>query len=109
MLSKPVSADNAGGAEFASVQERTDAAKQADHPDEIQSQPGRLLPFADNPRYPMPKGLPLYLPDYLDLVDFIGRRTKTHPGKPAAHPFHRLWPTSHRSSTDLRRQYRSRL
>ena len=36
-------------------------------------QPESLLPFAGNPREPMPVGLPFRLQDYLELVDWSGR------------------------------------
>ena len=36
-------------------------------------QPESLLPFAGNPRQPMPSGLPYTLIDYLELVDWSGR------------------------------------
>ncbi|WP_303905258.1 transposase [Thiohalomonas denitrificans] len=72
--------------EFTSVQERATAAKQASHPNEPPSQPARLLPFAGNPREPMPKGLPFRLTDYLDLVDFTGRLIRE--GKRGAIPEH---------------------
>jgi REP element-mobilizing transposase RayT len=37
------------------------------------TQPTHLLPFVDNPREEMPKGLPFRLDDYLELVDWTGR------------------------------------
>lgn len=36
-------------------------------------QPQQLMPFAGNPREPMPCGLPFRLEDYLELVDWTGR------------------------------------
>ncbi|WP_237058456.1 transposase [Microbulbifer sediminum] len=36
-------------------------------------QPGELMPFAGNPRDPMPEGMPFRLQDYLELVDWSGR------------------------------------
>jgi len=36
-------------------------------------QPPELIPFAGNPRDPMPEGLPFRLQDYLELVDWTGR------------------------------------
>ncbi|WP_303905248.1 transposase [Thiohalomonas denitrificans] len=72
--------------EFTSVQERAAAAKLAEYPDKTPLQPARLLPFAGNPREPMPKGLPFRLTDYLDLVDFTGRLIRE--GKRGAIPEH---------------------
>jgi REP element-mobilizing transposase RayT len=37
------------------------------------TQPNTLMPFAGNPREPMPKGLPFRPQDYLELVDSTGR------------------------------------
>ncbi|WP_334078553.1 hypothetical protein [Microbulbifer sp. M83] len=36
-------------------------------------QPGELIPFAGNPRDPMPEGMPFRLRDYIELVDLSGR------------------------------------
>lgn len=41
--------------------------------DNSSEQPKTLMPFAGNPREPMPKGLPFRLDDYLNLVDWTGR------------------------------------
>ena len=39
-------------------------------------QPTELMPFAGNPREPMPEGLPFKLEDYLELVDWTGRHLR---------------------------------
>ncbi|WP_237060320.1 transposase [Microbulbifer sediminum] len=36
-------------------------------------QPEELLPFAGNPREPMPEGMPFQIQDYIELVDWSGR------------------------------------
>lgn len=51
-----------------SIQQRI--AARATNPIE---QPKTLMPFAGNPREPMPEGLPFRLDDYLNLVDWTGR------------------------------------
>jgi REP element-mobilizing transposase RayT len=40
------------------------------------AQPPELLPFAGYPRADMPKGLPFRLSDYVELVDWTGRRLR---------------------------------
>ena len=49
-----------------SVQQRVTEAKK-------EQQPKNLLPFIDNPRKNMPKGLPFELQDYLQLIELTGR------------------------------------
>ncbi len=69
-------ADTPEGSDFTSVQERSEAAREAVAPNEPEQQPARLLPFAGNPRRDMPKGLPFRVTDYLDLVDWTGRQLR---------------------------------
>ncbi len=69
-------AENPERSDFTSVQERSEAAKNATAPNETAQQPVRLLPFAGNPRPDMPRGLPFRATDYLDLVDWTGRQLR---------------------------------
>lgn len=39
-------------------------------------QPGSLMPFAGNPRQPMPPGIAFNLVDYLELLDWTGRQIR---------------------------------
>jgi len=59
--------------EHTSVQRRIKKARQTQLPNAITQQPEQLLPFAGNPRNDMPAGLPFWLNDYLELVDWSGR------------------------------------
>ena len=45
-------------------------------PDDSDAQPECLLPFADNLRQPMPKGIIYNLLDYLELIDWTGRQIR---------------------------------
>jgi len=56
-----------------SIKRRCEKAQQAIQPDHPDQQVRDLLPFAGNPRQDMPKGIPLRLTDYLELVDWTGR------------------------------------
>ena len=56
-----------------SIKRRIEQALTTQLPNRIGQQPGTLIPFAGNPREPMPKGLPFHLSDYLELVDWSGR------------------------------------
>ena len=56
-----------------SVKQRAEKAKTVTQPNHKNQQPGFLLPFAGNPRQNMPKGIPMRLTDYLELVDWTGR------------------------------------
>ena len=62
--------------DFTSAKHRAEKAKAADSPNHIRQQPCRLLPFAGNPRETMPKGIPMRLTDYLDLLDWTGRQVR---------------------------------
>ena len=59
--------------EHTSIKRRYEKAQQAIQPDHPDQQVRDLLPFAGNPRQDMPKGIPLRLTDYLELVDWTGR------------------------------------
>ena len=59
--------------EYTSVKRRALKARDTVSPNDIQQQASGLLPFAGNPRQPMPIGLPFRLTDYLELVDWTGR------------------------------------
>jgi hypothetical protein len=69
-------AETPEASDFTSVQERSEAARQASAPNDPAQQPARLLPFAGNPREEMPKGLPFRATDYLELVDWTGRQMR---------------------------------
>jgi REP element-mobilizing transposase RayT len=56
-----------------SVKRRIEQALATQLPNRVDQQPANLMPFAGNPREPMPKGLPFRLTDYLELVDWSGR------------------------------------
>lgn len=63
-------AENPETSEHTSVKKRVESVKD---PHSSQHQPNLLMPFVDNPREPMPAGLPFALKDYLELVDWTGR------------------------------------
>ncbi|CAH0991254.1 hypothetical protein SIN8267_01356 [Sinobacterium norvegicum] len=56
-----------------SIQRRSLQAKRAHSPNHRQQQVKAFMPFVGNPRKDMPKGVPLRLTDYLELVDWTGR------------------------------------
>ena len=59
--------------DYTSIKKRTEKAQataQANHQNQQEKQ---LLPFAGNPKQDMPKGIPMRLTDYLELVDWTGR------------------------------------
>lgn len=62
--------------EHTSVKKRIKHAKLSGQPARIDQQPSSLMPFADYPRRDMPKGLPFRLNDYLELVEWTGRRMR---------------------------------
>lgn len=53
---------------------QTDNAHAEDEQETLQ--PKSLLPFAGNPRQPMPAGLPFNLIDYIQLIDWTGRQIR---------------------------------
>ena len=59
--------------EFTSVKKRAEKAQTTAQPNHPNQQQKQLLPFAGNPRQDMPKGIPMRLTDYLELVDWTGR------------------------------------
>jgi hypothetical protein len=59
--------------EYTSIAERAKRLIQDPNQTEETNTPSGLLPFAGYPRQEMPKGLPLRLQDYLELVDWTGR------------------------------------
>jgi len=59
--------------EFTSVKKRAEKAQAAAQPNHPNQQQKQLLPFAGNPRQNIPKGIPMRLTDYLELVDWTGR------------------------------------
>jgi hypothetical protein len=56
-----------------SIKRRCEKAQQTIQPNHPDQQVKDLLPFVGNPRQDMPKGIPLRLTDYLELVDWTGR------------------------------------
>ncbi|MGB5278949.1 MAG: transposase, partial [Gammaproteobacteria bacterium] len=56
-----------------SIQRRIATAERTQRPNAIEQQPEQLLPFAGNPHEGMPAGLPFWLADYIELVDWSGR------------------------------------
>ena len=50
--------------------EKSQRSVQPNHPNQQQKE---LLPFVGNPRQDMPKGVPMRLTGYLELVDWTGR------------------------------------
>jgi hypothetical protein len=52
--------------DYTSIRRRIEQALTIQLPNRIDQQPASLMPFACNPREPMPKGLPLRLSDYLE-------------------------------------------
>lgn len=59
--------------DFTSLKKRAEKSQrsvQANHPNQQQKE---LLPFVGNPRQDMPKGVPMRLTGYLELVDWTGR------------------------------------
>ena len=59
--------------EYTSIKHRIERARASQLPNRLAQQPSALMPFAGNPREPMPAGLPFRLTDYLELVDWSGR------------------------------------
>jgi len=59
--------------DFTSLKKRAEKAQSAVQPNHPNQQQKELLPFAGNPRQNMPKGAPMRLTDYLELVDWTGR------------------------------------
>jgi hypothetical protein len=59
--------------EYTSIAERTKPLAQDPGQTDVAETPDGLFPFAGYPRQEMPKGLPLRLKDYLELVDWTGR------------------------------------
>ena len=59
--------------EYTSIKRRIEQALTTQLPNRIDQQCTGLMPFAGNPREPMPKGLPFRLTNYLELVDWSGR------------------------------------
>ena len=57
-----------------SIQRRIEKARNTNWPNQIEQQSVLLLPFAGNPREGMPTGLPFRLTDYIELVDWSGRK-----------------------------------
>ncbi len=56
-----------------SIKQRIEQALKTKQPYLPEQQAEGLFPFAGNPRKDMPEGLPFYLSDYLELVDWSGR------------------------------------
>jgi REP element-mobilizing transposase RayT len=61
------------GSEYTSVKHRIERAHASQLPNRLNQQASALMPFAGNPREPMPSGIPFRLTDYLELVDWSGR------------------------------------
>ena len=61
-------------ADHTAVQRRLQALTAATDTDA--AQPPELMPFVGNPRRDMPRGLPLRLLDYLELVEWTGRQLR---------------------------------
>ena len=59
--------------EYTSIRRRIEQAQTTRLPNRLDQQASQLMPFAGNPREPMPNGLPFRLTDYLELVDWSGR------------------------------------
>ena len=59
--------------EYTSIRRGIEQALTTQLPNRLDQQSGPLMPFAGNPREPMPRGLPFRLTDYLELVDWSGR------------------------------------
>ena len=66
-------AETPESSDYTSVKRRIEQVLTTQLPNRIDQQPVGLMPFAGNPREPMPKGLPFRLTDYLELVDWSGR------------------------------------
>jgi REP element-mobilizing transposase RayT len=64
--------------EYTSIAERAKKLKQNHDLGEVDHDSGNFLPFADNPREHMPKGLPFQFRDYLELIDWTGRTILEH-------------------------------
>jgi hypothetical protein len=72
----PIRAKLADKPEFSdhtSIKKRCKQAVKVTNPNGINEQPKQIMPFAGHPRKNMPKGLPFYLTDYLEFVDWTGR------------------------------------
>ena len=69
-------AETPESSDYTSVKQRALRATSAHSPNQpLQQVPG-LLPFAGNPREPMPTGIPMRLTDYLELLDWTGRQIR---------------------------------
>lgn len=56
-----------------SIKQRIRQALKTKQSDQIEQQPGTLLPFSGYPQNNMPEGLPFRLSDYFELVEWTGR------------------------------------
>jgi REP element-mobilizing transposase RayT len=66
-------AETPEASDHTSIQRRIATAERTQRPNAIEQQPEQLLPFAGNPHEGMPAGLPFWLADYIELVDWSGR------------------------------------
>ena len=64
--------------DFTSAKRRAEKAMSSQSPNHPNQQLPDLLPFAGNPRESMPKGIPMRLTDYLELLDWTGRQIRSN-------------------------------
>jgi len=71
MAKKPETSDHT------SIKKRIGTATASKQPNHKHQQPKALYPFIGNPRKDMPEGLPFKLTDYIELVEWTGKQTRS--------------------------------